>query len=467
MTRHLMAAFAAALSAQFTLVAAELTPSEARAIARDAYIYGFPLVDNYRVMHSYFVDRGSQEFKAPWNNIHNETRVYTPDDKAIQTPNSDTPYSQLGTDLRGEPLVVTLPAVGQDRYYSLQFIDVYTHNYAYLGSRATGNGAGNFLIAGPAWKGTAPAGIKAVIRSETELGWILFRTQLFNPGDLEEVKRVQSGYKIQPLSSFLGEPAPAAPPEIKFVQPLSPEQQRTAPEFFNLLDFFLRFCPVHPSETEVRARFAKLGIGAGEALDVAKWSPELREAAEEGMADAWREFAEFKRTQIDTGKRTSADGFGTREFLKNDYLARMASAVLGIYGNSKEEAMYPAYFVDSEGGKLDGATHRYTLRFSPGQLPPVNSFWSLTMYEMPASLLTSNPINRYLINSPMLPDLRRDDDGGITLYLQHESPGEDKEPNWLPAPEGEFWSVLRLYWPKDEALNGNWKQPPLQRVDQP
>jgi hypothetical protein len=142
----------------------------------------------------------------------------------------------------------------------------------------------------------------------------------------------------------------------------------------------------------------------------------------------------------------------------------MAGAVLGIYGNSKDEAIYPVYFIDSSKQKLEGA-NRYTLRFAPGQLPPVNAFWSLTMYELPASLLYANPINRYLINSPMLPSLKRDGDGGITLYVQNEQPGADKESNWLPAPKGPFFTVMRLYWPKATALDGQWKAPPLQRVN--
>ena len=355
--------------------------------------------------------------------------------------------------------MLSVPAVEKGRYYSLQFIDMYTFNFAYVGSRATGNDAGNFLLAGPSWKGEKPDGIKAVIRSETEFAFVLYRTQLLKPDDIDNVKKVQAGYKVQTLSSFLGKPAPAAAPKVDFLKPLTPEQQRTSPEFFSVLNFVLRFCPTHPSEKELMARFAKLGIGAGGVFDATKLSPEIKKAVEEGMADAWKEFAEYKKTQLDTGKYTSADGFGTREFLKGRYIDRMAGAVLGIYGNSKEEAIYPVYFVDSEGEKLDASKNRYTLRFAPDQLPPVNAFWSLTMYELPSSLLSANPLNRYLINSPMLPDLKRDADGGLTLYLQHDSPGKDKESNWLPAPNGPFFTVLRLYWPKDEALNGNVESP--------
>jgi hypothetical protein len=440
------------------------TPEEARAIAKEATVYGFPLVDNYRIQYSYFVDRSSPEFKASWNTLVNNARVYTPDDKAIQTPNSDTPYSYVGADLRTEPLVFTVPVVEKGRYYSLQFIDQYTFNFAYVGSRATGNGAGRFLLAGPKWNGRVPKGIRQVIRSETEFAFVLYRTQLFNPADIGNVKKVQAGYKVQTLSNFLGKPAPAAAPAIDFFKPVTAEQERTSLRFFNELNFILGFCPANPAEKTLMARFAKIGVGGGRTFDVDGLSPEMKKALEDGMADAWAAFKSYKQSQLDTGKKTSADGFGTRAFLKNDYMARMSGAALGIYGNSKAEALYPVYFVDATKQPLSGV-NRYTLRFPPGQLPPVNAFWSFTMYELPASLLYANAINRYLINSPMLPDLKRDADGAITIYVQNESPGSDKESNWLPAPKGPFFSVLRLYWPKAAAVDGKWTAPPLQRVN--
>jgi len=221
---------------------------------------------------------------------------------------------------------------------------------------------------------------------------------------------------------------------------------------------------VFPSIEAGMAQFAKLNIGTGKNFDIAKLSPELKKAVEDGMADAWQAFAEAKK-QLDAGKLSTGDIFGTREYLKNNYMYRMLAAVLIIYGNSKQEALYPVYTVDASGQKLDAAQNRYTLHFAPGQLPPVNAFWSLTMYELPSRLLVANPLNRYLINSPMLPDLKRDPDGGVTLYIQHDSPGRDKEANWLPAPSGPFLMFLRLFWPKPEALEGKWKQPPLQRAE--
>ena len=442
----------------------QATPAELREIIKDAYVYGFPMVDSYRIQYSYFVDETNPEYKGAWNQPHSVARVFSPQDKAIQTPNSDTPYTFLGADLRAEPLVISVPAIPKRRYYSLQFIDMYTHNFAYVGSRATGHDAGHYVLAGPAWQGAVPASIKAVIRSETDFAFVLYRTQLFGANDLDDVKKIQAQYTVRPLSQFSGTtpPPPSAP--VDFMKPLSADAQKTSPEFFTILNFLLQFAPTHPSETALMERFARAGLGRGRSFDVAALSIEQRRAVEQGMAEAWKTFATFKSEEIDTGKKSSGDGFGTREFLRNDYMMRMSSAVLGIYGNSKEEANYPAYFVDSERKPFDGSTGRYTVTFGPGQLPPVNAFWSLTMYELPASLLTQNPINRYLINSPMEPNLIRNADGGITLYIQHQSPGKDKEPNWLPAPKGPFFMVLREYWPKPEALDGSWKVPQAVRA---
>jgi hypothetical protein len=441
-----------------------ITADEARSTAKDAYIYGFPMVDNYRVQYSYFVDSTDPEFKAPWNHIRNMGRVFTPDDKTIQTPNSDTPYSMAGLDLRAEPVVLTVPAIDKSRYFSVQLIDLYTFNFNYIGSRATGNDGGSYLITGPGWQGPTPEGITAVIPAATEFVLAAYRTQLFDPDDLDNVTKVQAGYKVQTLSDFLGEHAPEPAPTVDFIKPPTAEQERTSPEFFNILNFLLQFCPTDPSETDLMARFATLGIGAGKTFDVSSLAPEVQKAVLDGMADAWVAFANLEKTQINTGKVTAGDIFGTRAFLNNNYLYRMTAAVLGIYGNSKEEAMYPVYKVDVNGKALDASQNRYLLRFAPGQLPPVHAFWSLTMYEMPASLLVANPLNRYLINSPMLPRLQRDPDGGLTLYIQAESPGTDQESNWLPAPQGPFAMYMRLYWPKDEALDGTWKQPPLEAV---
>ncbi len=241
---------------------------------------------------------------------------------------------------------------------------------------------------------------------------------------------------------------------------MNPEEERSSPEFFNVLDFILQFCPANPSETALMAHFARLGLGAHGTFDAKTLRPELRTAVQQGMDDAWAAFTQFKEIQLDTGKNTSADAFGTRAFMNGRYIDRMAGAVLGIYGNSKGEAIYPVYFIDDHRNLLNGA-NRYKMRFAAGQLPPVNAFWSLTLYELPSSLLSANKLNRYLINSPMLPNLKRDADGGLTLDIQSASPGTENEANWLPAPAGPFFLVMRLYWPKPAALDGQWKAPPV------
>jgi len=442
-----------------------LTPAEARAIAKEAYIYGYPMVDSYRINYAYWLLPGNPEYKAPLNQLVNLARLFTPSDKAVQTPNSDTPYSFFAADIRAEPIVLSVPEIEKERYYSIQLVDAYTHNFAYIGSRATGNGAGHYLLAGPGWKGATPAGIKAVIACETDFVLSIYRTQLFGPDDMEAVKRIQAGYKMQPLSSFLGAAAPQAAPKVDYIRPYSPAAQKTSLELFAVLNFLLTtFCPTVPSEAALMARFARIGIGRGKTFDAGAFAPDVKQAIEQGVADAWTEFGEFKRTQIDTGKVASGDVFGTRQFLNNNYLYRMAAAIVGIFGNSKAEAMYPLYSVDAAGARLDGGAHRYTLRFPPGGLPPVNAFWSLTMYDLPAQLLVANPIDRYLINSSMLPSLKRDPDGGLTLYVQSDSPGIDRNANWLPAPKGPFFMAMRLYWPKQEAIEGKWTAPQLGRA---
>lgn len=456
-----------AMAATFTLCptgqAEDVTPAEARAIAKEAAIYGFPMIDSYRINYDYFFNQGNPEYKGPPNTLINVPRVYTPADTAIQGPNSDTPYSFLGGDLRAEPLVLTVPAIEKKRYYSLQFIDAYTFNFAYVGSRTTGNEAGSFLLAGPEWKGEKPPGIKEIIHCETEILLVLYRTQLFDPADIDNVKKIQSEYKVQPLSQFLGEAAPVAAPKIDYVTPCTPEEEKKSLKQFEVLNFVLQFCPTVPSEVAMMERFGKIGIGAGKTFDASKFSPEVQKAIGEGVADAWLAFDGLVKL-IDEGKVTSGEAFGTRKFLNGNYLFRMAAAVMGIYGNSEQEAMYPVYSVDAEGNKLSGA-NRYTIHFAKGELPPVHAFWSLTMYDLPQRLLVANPINRYLINSPMLPNLKRGDDGGVTLYIQNESPGKELESNWLPAPKGPFNIYMRLYWPKEAAMDGSWSPPKAELVE--
>lgn len=442
---------------------AKLTPAQAEELVKKAYIFGFPVVDSYRVQHSYFINQANPEYKGEWNTLHNIARVYTPKDTAIQSPNSDTPYSFLGADLRTEPMVLSVPKIESNRYYSIQFVDMYTHNFAYVGSRATGNGAGNYLLVGPDWKGKVPKNIKQVIRSESDLAFLVYRTQLFSDKDLDSVKKIQSQYKVTPLSAFQGKKSPKAAPKINFIQPLTAEQQKSSPEFFNILNFALQYAKIHPSEKAMLKDFEQIGIKPGQKFDLNQLDPVVQAAIPKGIEAAWKDVLEFKTTQFDTGKVSATEGFGTRKFMQGKYIERMLSAAYGLYGNSKEEAMYPAYFVDAAGQALDG-NHKYQLTFPAGQLPPVKAFWSLTMYKLPESLLYENELNRYLINSTMTDQLVKNKDGSITLFLQNTAPEAKFKANWLPTPKTPFSVFLRLYWPDQPAIDGTWKEPQLKKV---
>ncbi len=438
-----------------------LSLQQVRDISKQAYVYGLPMVSQYETMYAFSIDKGNPQYKGPWNSVLNIARVFTPEDTAFVTPNSDTPYTFAGLDLRAEPEVITVPKMEKNRYFVFQLMDLYTFNFDYIGSRTTGNNGGVYMIAGPAWQGETPKGVTAVIHSETSLVSVVGRTQLFNPADLGNVKKIQASYKIEPLHELLDTPAPPAPATVDWIKPITPAMQRNSLDFFNQLAFLLQFAlPPNPSEVDLRNQFAKIGIEPGRPFNPASFSPEVQQAMKDGMADGQKEI-DAKRASL--GGKTDTL-FGSREYLKNDYVARATGTQVGIGANSREEAIYPIYDKDANGQPLDGSTGRYTLRFAKGDLPPVNAFWSLTMYDLPQQLLVKNSINRYLINSPMLPHLKRDADGGLTIYIQAESPGKDKEANWLPAPKGSFMVTIRYYWPKAELLDGEWKSPLVEKA---
>jgi len=437
-------------------------------IAKEAYIYAFPMLMNYGVMHEYFVDKKSGQYKAPFNTIYNEARVFTPKDTAVVTPNSDTPYSFVGLDLRAEPIVLCVPKIEKSRYYDVQLVDMYTFNYGYIGSRATGNDAGCYMVAGPDWKGETPKDIRKAFHSETQFGLVGIRTQLFSPSDMPNVVKVQAGYKVQPLSQFLKQPAPPAAPAIDF--PPFTKDDMKAP-FAKYLNFILQFCPPVEEEKPLRAKFATIGVEAGKPFDFDK----LSEAHKAEMLLAIKEgYDAIDKKRNNFGKLINGwlvgSILGDRAFFHGDFLLRAAGALAGIYGNSAEEAVYPLAKTDSTGEPLDGSKGKYTLTFDKDQYPPANAFWSVTMYDGKTQLLVENPINRYLINSPMLPKMKKNPDGSLTLYIQKDSPGKDKESNWLPAPDASIYMVMRLYWPKTEPPSilplgdGTWQPPAIVKV---
>ena len=271
---------------------------------------------------------------------------------------------------------------------------------------------------------------------------------------MPNVVKIQSGYKVQPLSAYLKQPAPPAAPAINFPK-INKELAKT--KFFEYLDFALQFAPPGPEEKEIRTKLASIG----KAL-----SPEQKAAVAEGMKQG--------EAKVEDGVKhlgTKVNGWniasitGDRAFFNGDWLKRAEAAKAGIYGNDAVEAMYPLTTTLANGEPLDGSKNKYTLTFAAGEFPPVNAFWSVTMYDGKTQLLIKNPINRYLINSPMLPNMKKNADGSLTLYIQKDRPGKDKESNWLPAPNDLIYLVLRLYWPKETPPSilppgeGTWKPP--------
>ena len=441
---------------------------EAKDIAEEGFIYGLPLVMIYAVMQEFAVDKNSGQFKAPFNEIKNLHHVATPADTAVITPNSDTPYSMIWLDLRADPMVISVPAIEKERYYAVQLIDCNTYNYGYIGSRATGADAGDYLVVAPDWKGEMPPGIKKVFRSTTPFSLALIRTQLFNPGDMPNVEKIQSGYKAQPLSGFLKRPAPPPAPKIDF---LPATTAGIKDNFFQYLDAALQFVPETARDKAIRVKLAKIGIGPGKTFAFKDLSLEHKAEILVGMKQG-----DDKVDKWLAGGNKNINGwnvgsfFGDEAFYNGDWVMRAGAAKGGLLGNDAVEAMYPYTRIDATGEPLDGSKHKYTITFAPGKLPPVNAFWSVTMYDGKSQLLVKNPIDRYLINSPMLSAMKKDADGSLTLYIQKDSPGADKEANWLPAPDDRIYLVMRLYWPKPTPPSilppgqGTWQPPGVKRV---
>jgi hypothetical protein len=441
---------------------------EAKAIAEEGFIFGLPLVMNYAVMQEFAVDKNSGQFKAPFNEINNEHRVATPADTAVITPNSDTPYSMLWLDLRAEPMVISVPLVEKDRYYSVQFIDGNTYNYGYIGSRATGIEPGDYLVVSPDWKGATPTGVKKVFSSTTPFALTLFRTQLFNTDDMPNVEKIQAGYNVQPLSAFLKQPAPPAAPKIDFLPATTAGIKEN---FFSYLDAALKFVPVTQEDKVIRERLASIGIGPGKTFEFKELSLEHKAAILLAMKEGDDKVDQFLASGMKNINGWNVGAFfGDRAFYNGNWLMRAGAAKGGLYGNDAVEAMYPYTRTDSSGEPLDGSKHNYTITFPANGLPPVNAFWSVTMYDGKSQFLIKNPINRYLINSPMLPGMKKNADGSLTLYIQKDSPGADKEANWLPAPNDKIYLVMRLYWPRPTPPSilppgeGTWKPPGVTKV---
>ncbi|MDH3923844.1 MAG: DUF1254 domain-containing protein [Xanthomonadales bacterium] len=453
----------------------DLTPAEVQVLAKEAYVFGFPMVMNYKTMWNYVLDKDGPEYKGPFNTISCEARLYTPEDKAVVTPNADTPYCMFWMDLRTEPLVLSVPKMEADRFYHFQLIDLYTHNFAYVGTLTTGNDAGNILLAGPDWEGEMPEGITKVIRSETPFIFNVTRTQVFGPEDLINVKKIQADYSLRPLSTFLDSDSPEASPEVDF--PQWEEGAQFDERFFAYLDFMMDLLgSPGEGEQELWDHLSRLGIGPGSDFKFDGLPKETQEAMRAGVKEGFGEIEAFLEKHAND-PLASGKIFGTREFLtesaRENYgldsinLPRSAAAHQGLYGNSAAEAIYPTYFTDSDDEPLDASKHSYTMTFAKDALPPAKAFWSVSMYDGKTQLFLDNPLDRYLLNSTTMDDYVRGEDEELVLHISKNSPSSDLEPNWLPAPDGAFYLVMRLYGPEQAVLEGEWTPPPLVKAAAP
>jgi hypothetical protein len=434
---------------------ADLDADEARAIAKEAYVFTYPLVMMYRTMYLQAIDVDSDSYAGGFGEwLH--LGMSTPQDTDIVTPNNDTPYSYAWVDTRAEPWVLTLSEIAEDRFYTSQWDDLWGYVLDNPGSVNDGNGGVSVLLASPTWAGDLPGGVDRIIRGDTDFLGTLTRTQVLD-NDLAAVDRIQSQYQLQPLSAFLGTAAPAAAPAIDW-KPWEEGVERTD-GFWDFVNFLLPLTTANPEDQPVLDRMARIGLVSGELWNPDSLDPEVREAIAAGMQDALADLDEAANNIVDPSLY-----FRTREDLGGDYFNRAVGILVGIFGNWKSVSVYYAILADAEGNPLDGSQHGYQLTLPGDQMPPVEYFWSFTMYNLPQRHLVDNPIDRYSIGSAT-PGLERADDGSLTIYLTHGSPGPDMESNWLPVPDGPWGLTLRTYGPGDSILNGTYQVPDIRRVN--
>jgi len=432
-------------------------------IAREAYVFSFPMLMGYRYCFATFLVPSLLSYRGPMNEMHGDPVTLDHNFKDVITPNADTPYSMAALDLRAEPMVLDVPAV-TDRYYVMQFEDLFGTNPHYVGSRATGSGCGSYLLVGPSFTGEDPEGFCDVLRFETDLVFVIGRTQLIGPDDVEALRPIMAAYHLEPLSARTGGAAGTAP---AFDWPVWNDEASRDERFIGYVNRLLEWCDLtHPSERAMFDRFALAGIGAGLPFDHEGLDDGVRAALRSGVDRARGEIANRAQSLGDKINGWSAvEALGNRDFFDGDYLLRAAGAMAGWGGNDKIEAYYPLAREDAAGEPLFG-DHAYRLRFDTR--PPAKAFWSVTIYDTSydgvAGYLVDNKIGRYLINSTTT-GLALGPDGSLTIHIQHHEPDTPEgKANWLPAPPGPFYLAMRIYWPEAAALDGTWEPPPVVRV---
>lgn len=461
----------AAVLSGLTLIVSTLTPSaaqsisadEAHAIATEAYVYFYPLVTmdvtRKQLNNS---DPKTGGIGGPPNTFDNIQAYPTADMRAVVRPNFDTLYSSAWLDLTSEPMIVSVPDTG-GRYYLLPMLDMWTDVFASPGSRTTGTKAANFLVAPLGWNGSVPEGVTR-INAPTPHVWIIGRTRTDGPADYASVHDVQKGYKITPLSGWGKPPVAVAQtidPSVDVKTPPKAQVDTMAGDkFFAYAAELLKVNPPHITDEPIIARMKRIGLEPGKSFDITKVDATTRKAIEDAPTQglklmAWK-LPTLARVANHWSMNTDTMGvYGTY------YLKRAIVAQAGLGANLPEDAIYPLSVGDENGKPLDGA-NKYTIHFAKDAVPPVDAFWSVTLYDN-EGFQVANPVNRFAVSSWM--PFKRDADGSLTLYIQNANPGSDYEANWLPAPKGPFNLTMRLYAPKSEALTGVWNPPTIKSVD--
>ena len=436
-----------------------LTEDEAHALGVNAYLYFYPLVtmDITRLQLTN-QQPGPGSLGGPMNRFANIEAFPTADMRVVVRPNFDTLYSSGWLDLTKEPVVVSAPDTG-GRYYLLPMLDMWTNVFASPGWRTTGTGAGNFLVTPPGWSGSVPAEFTR-IDAPTPYVWIIGRTKTDGPSDYDAVHKIQAGYKITPLSQWGKEPvAPEFKTDPSVDMKTPPKIQvdtMPAAKYFAYAAEMLKLQPPHVTDQPIIAQLKRAGFEVGKSFDLDKADPAVKQAFESAPQDAQKLMAWKMPTlsRVANGWGMNTDTMGV---YGNYYLKRALVAQLGLGANLPEDAIYPLNLVDSDGHPLDGAND-YSIHFDKGQIPPVQAFWSITLYDNDG-FQVANPLNRFAVSSWM--PFKFNADGSLDLYFQNESPGADKEANWLPAPKGPYNLTMRLYAPKADALTGKWNPPPV------
>jgi hypothetical protein len=438
----------------------DLTPDEARELSRDAWLFGMPLVyiEKQIDLNSYATKPEGP--RAPINQFALYREVPDASNRTVVGLNVDTLYSFASLDLAAEPIVLSVPEMG-DRYWLMQLIDAWNNVPQAPGSRTVGGDGGDFAITGPNWQGTLPPGVTE-LRMPTSLALIGGRIYTAGKDDYAAVHALQDQLKLVPLSHWGSDYAPPARVPLKegvdAQTPVTTQVLDMSPEaFFNRLNSLMVENPPEPADPEMMARLERLGIAPGATFSMSAFAPEVQEAIAAGVVEAQKQLRETPLGKEVNGWEITLDmgRYGT------NYPYRAAWTFFGVGGNLLEDAIYPTANKDRDGNPLDGA-NKYELHFAKDEIPPVEAFWSLTMYDA-ESYLVPNTINRYALGDRS--GMKLGEDGSLIIYIQKDDPGADKQSNWLPAPEGPFRLALRLYAPRKEVAEGTWAPPAVQRVE--